>query len=97
MKALGLYHAVPKEVWKKNWVIHCKPAGKGPKVIKYLSQYIYRVAISNNRILSLKNDRVTFLYKPVNTDKWKTMNLPVLSFMARFLQHVLPKGFCKVR
>ena len=97
MKALGLYDAVPKVVWKKNWVVHCKRVGKGPEVIKYLSRYIYRIAITNNRILSLVNDQVTFKYQPVDTNIWKTMKLPVLVFMARFLQHVLPKGFCKVR
>jgi hypothetical protein len=97
LKALGLYDAVPKEVWRKNWVVNCKPAGKGPQVIRYLSRYIYRVAITNSRILSLENGNVTFMYQPVESDEWKTMTLPALSFMARFLQHVLPKGFCKVR
>ncbi len=77
--------------------MNCKPEGKGPQVIRYLSRYIYRVAITNRRIISLKNGNVTFLYQPVDSDEWKTMTLPALSFMARFLQHVLPKGFCKVR
>ena len=97
MKALGLYDEIPKAVWRKNWVVNCKRVGKGPEVIKYLSRYIYRIAITNNRILSLHDGEVTFKYQPVNTDEWKTMKLPVLSFMARFLQHVLPKSFCKVR
>ena len=97
MKALGLYDAVPREVWKKDWVVHCEPAGQGPEAIRYLSRYIYRVAITNNRIVSLRDDKVTFRYQPVGTKDWKYMTLPVLVFMARFLQHVLPKGFCKVR
>ena len=53
MKAFGLYDAVPKVVWKKDWAVDCKRVGKGPEVVKYLSRYIYRVAITNNRILSL--------------------------------------------
>jgi len=97
MKALGLHDTVPEKVWKKDWVVHCEPVGKGPEVIRYLSRYIYRVAITNNRIISLHDDRVTFRYQPVGTKDWKYMTLPVLVFMARFLQHVLPNGFCKVR
>jgi hypothetical protein len=97
MKALGLYDAVPRGVWIKDWVVHCEPAGQGPEAIKYLSRYIYRVAITNNRIISLQDDKVTFRYQPVGTKDWKPMKLPILVFMARFLQHVLPKGFCKVR
>jgi ribosomal protein L37AE/L43A len=97
MKALGLYDAVPGEVWQKDWVVHCESVGQGPEAIRYLSRYIYRVAITNNRIISLHDDRVTFRYQPVETKDWKYMTLPVLVFMARFLQHVLPKGFSKVR
>jgi hypothetical protein len=97
LKALALFDQVPHEVWKKPWVIHCKPAGKGPEVIRYLARYIYRVALTDNRIVSIRNDRVTFRYQPVDTKTWKTMTLPALVFMARFLQHVLPRRFAKVR
>ena len=97
LKALGLFDRVPPEVWKKPWVIHCKPAGKGPEVIRYLARYIYRVALTNKRIVSIKNDRVSFCYQPVDSKRWKTMTLPALAFMARFLQHVLPRRFAKVR
>jgi ribosomal protein L37AE/L43A len=97
LKALGLYDQVPRSVWKKGWVIHCKPAGRGPEAIRYLARYIYRVALTNNRIVTVKDDRVTFRYQTVDTKLWKTMTLPALSFMARFLQHVLPRRFAKVR
>jgi hypothetical protein len=97
LKALGLFDQVPPEVWKKPWVIHCKPAGRGGEVIRYLARYIYRVAITNNNIVSLRNDRVTFRYQPVHTKTCKTMTLPAPAFMARFLQHVLPRRFAKVR
>lgn len=97
LKALGLFELVPPEVWEKDWVIHCKPAGQGPELIRYLARYMYRVAITNKRILRLQDERVTFSYQPVGTKLWKTMTLPALVFMARFLQHVLPKRFAKIR
>ncbi|HRW77854.1 MAG TPA: transposase [Candidatus Sabulitectum sp.] len=75
LKALGLYDAVPKEVWRKNWVVNCKPAGKGPQVIRYLSRYIYRVAITNSRILSLENGNVTFMYPKLPPHPVPTLNL----------------------
>jgi hypothetical protein len=97
IKEVGLFDAVPQTVWKKKWVVHCKPAGQGPALIRYLARYIRRVALSNSNILSLKDGRVTFRYQSVDTKMWKRMTLPALVFMARFLQHVLPKRFAKVR
>jgi hypothetical protein len=97
LKALGLFDQVPAQVWTQDWVIHCEPAGQGSELIRYLARYVYRVALTNNRILSVNNDQVTFRYQPVGTKMWKTMTLPALVFIARFLQHVLPKRFAKVR
>jgi len=77
---------IPFQILLPFWRdVNCKRVGKGPEAIKYLSRYIYRVAITNNRILSLIDGEVTFLYRPVDSDDWKTMKLPVLVFMARFL------------
>jgi len=97
IKELGLFELVPAEVWPKKWVVHCEPAGQGPELIHYLARYIRRVALTNHAIIGVKDDRVTFRYQPVGTKIWKTMTLPALVFMARFLQHVLPRGFAKVR
>jgi hypothetical protein len=97
LKALGLFESVPPQVWKKKWVIHCELAGRGPEVIGYLARYIHRVALTNRNIVALKDGQVTFRYQPVDTKIWKSMTLPVLVFMARFLQHVLPRRFAKVR
>lgn len=97
IKKLGLYALVPRDVWRKGWVVHCEPAGQGPEVIRYLARYIHRVALSNNAIVKAKGERVTFRYQTVDTKAWKTMTLPALRFMARFLQHVLPRRFAKVR
>jgi len=94
----------PAEVWKKDWVVYAKPAVQGSdKVLEYLARYVYRIAITNNRILAIKNDQVTFSYRQRRKHKEKepsplqTMPLPVMQFMARFLQHVPPQGFHKVR
>jgi len=88
----------PQSVWKKQWVVHLKPFKKGgQKVLEYLARYIHRIAITNNRILADDNGQITFKYQNSTTNQWKKMTLPALEFMRRFLQHVLPKGFHKVR
>ena len=97
LKKTSLFHSVPADVWKKNWVVHCKPVGNGHSALKYLAPYIYRVAITNNRIEKLENDQVSFRFKNSDTDQWETKTLPVFDFIYRFLQHVLPKGFVKIR
>jgi len=88
---------VPVSVWKKDWVVHCQPVGNGEGALKYLAPYIFRVAISNNRILKLADGKVTFCYKDTDTGKTRRCTLSAEEFIRRFLQHVLPKGFVKVR
>ena len=88
---------VPLSVWKQDWVVHCQPVGNGEGVLKYLAPYIFRVAISNNRILKLADGKVTFRYKDTSTGKTRHCTLSAEEFIRRFLQHVLPKGFVKVR
>ena len=97
LKQTSLFDAVPASVWQKNWVVHCKPAGDGNSALKYLAPYIYRVAITNNRIEKLENGQVSFRFKNSETNQWQTLTLPALKFIHRFLQHVLPKGFVKIR
>ena len=90
--------AFPKEVWDKEWVVFCKPAfNRAKKVLRYLGRYVHRIAITNNRILALKDGNVTFRYQSSSTGEWKRMTLPAQEFLRRFLQHVLPQGFHKVR
>jgi hypothetical protein len=89
-----------KITWKKawKWCVHCKPIFYGKEIVlQYLARYLHRVAISNNRIVSLAEGKVTFKYKRVNGNEWKKMTLPVMEFIRRFLQHVLPRGFHKIR
>lgn len=92
-----LFPLIPHNAWQKNWVVHCKPVGNGKAVLKYFAPYMFRVAISNKRILKLENDQVTFAYKDDDKKRWRTMTLTVFEFIRRFLQHVLPRGFKKVR
>jgi hypothetical protein len=86
-------------LYAKEWVVYAKPPFGGPqRVLKYLARYTHRVAISNHRLVSLKDGRVSFRYKDYADDhRPKTMSLSAEEFLRRFLQHVLPKGFVKVR
>ena len=87
----GLYDLVPKKDWCRPWRTKMMLVGTGEKVLLYLSRYLFRVAISNERILAYDGGRVTFKAKAAQ------VTLDVEEFIRRFLQHVLPKGFVKVR
>ena len=97
LKETDLFDQIPAQVWRKDWVVHCKAVGNGLSALKYLAPYIFRVAISNNRILKVADGKVTFRYRESDTRKWRTSTLTAEEFLRRFLQHVLPKGFVKVR
>lgn len=97
LKQTDLFDAVPAMVWQKDWVVHCKPVGNADAALKYLAPYVYRAAITNNRIETLESGQVTYRFKNSRTDQWESKTLPVFDFMHRFLQHVLPKGFMKIR
>lgn len=97
LKKTELFEQVPAEVWQQDWVVHCKGVGNGERALKYLAPYIFRVAISNSRIVKLENGRVTFRYRSAKGRREQTCTLPAEEFIRRFLQHVLPRGFVKVR
>jgi hypothetical protein len=82
-----------------KWVVHVKPPFGGPEqVLKYLARYTHRVAISNRRLLDLEGGRVRFRYKDyARGGKRRTMELTATEFLRRFLQHVLPAGFVRIR
>lgn len=87
-----------EDLWKSEWVAYCKPAIQGaPKVLKYLARYVHRVAISNHSIRTIDNGQIRFDSKDSQTNCWTPMTLPAEEFIRRFLQHVLPRGFNKVR
>jgi Putative transposase/Transposase zinc-binding domain len=92
-----LFPLVDAPVWHKDWVVHCEPVGHGAEAFRYLAPYIFRVAISHNRILTLQEGAVTFQDKESATDPVNTCTLPAEECIRRFLQHVLPARFLKVR
>jgi len=86
-------------LYKKEWVVYCKPPFKNPEtVFKYLSNYTHRIAISNHRIIKLQDDKVYFKWRDYSdSSKEKIMALDALEFIRRFLLHVLPDRFVKIR
>jgi len=92
-----LFADIPKKVWRSDWVVHCKAVGSGEAVLKYFAPYIYRIGISNKRIIKLEQGQVAFCYKDSHSKQWKHITVHVFEFLRRYLQHVLPKGFKKVR
>lgn len=94
-----LRHLVPLR--KKRWVVYAKPPFSGPEaVLAYLSRYTHRVAISNHRLIAFDETGVTFRYKDYRrdgVDRQRTITLSPDEFIRRFLLHVLPKGFHRIR
>ena len=84
-----------------KWVVYCKPPFAGPEqVLRYLSRYTHRVAISNPRLVAANDGSVSFRWKDYRVEgpeRWKTMSLHPHEFIRRFLLHVLPKGFHRIR
>jgi Putative transposase len=82
-----------------EWVVYVKRPFAGPEqVLDYVGRYTHRVAISNNRLLDIAEGKVTFLYKDYRHDaQQKTMTLKADEFIRRFLLHVLPAGFQRIR
>ena len=79
-------------------LVLCKPCyHAADKTLTYLARYIHQTAIANSRILAAEQGKVTFRYKDSRECRWKTMTLDASEFIRRFLQHVLPRGFHKVR
>ncbi|MFL5804036.1 MAG: IS91 family transposase [Roseiflexaceae bacterium] len=92
-----LWSEIPATVWQQPWVVDCRPVGNAGAALRYLAPYIFRVALSNNRIVRVADDQVTFRYTVSESGRTAYCTLPAQEFLHRFLQHVLPKGFVKVR
>jgi hypothetical protein len=99
LKKAGLFALVPASAWKhKSWVVDCKHAGSGEKVLDYLGRYLFRVAITNSRLETFGDDgTVRFRYRDNRSGKLKTATVSAEEFITRFLAHVLPERFTKVR
>jgi len=88
-----------RPLFRKNWVVYSKPPFGGPEyVLQYLGRYTHRVAISNHRLVSLADGQVTFRWRDsAHNNEQKLMTLALDEFLRRFLLHLLPKGFVRIR
>jgi hypothetical protein len=93
------FRAFLRPLFQQEWVVYAKPPFAGPHhVLAYLAAYTHRVAISNHRLLAFQNDQVTFLWKDyAHGSKKKRMTLSSQEFLRRFLLHVLPRAFVRIR
>lgn len=97
IREAGLYNHLPPGVLKFDWVVNIRPVGNGEAVLKYLAPYVYRIAICDNRILSVDDQEVKYLVKPSGKHFYVTRRLDGESFVRAFAQHILPPGFRKLR
>jgi hypothetical protein len=102
LAASGLAEQASQAMGDKSWVVHSKAVGDGRRALRYLAPYVYRVAISNRRLVNCEPGpdglgRVTFNYRKSGSRRWRAMTVTADEFIRRFLQHVLPSGFQKVR
>jgi hypothetical protein len=91
-----LFIQIPRKAWKLDWVADVQPVGSGEPALKYLAAYVYRTAFSAERIVADDGAHVTFTYRD-NQGQPHSMRLPAEKFLHRFLQHVLPRNFQRVR
>lgn len=92
------FKKLTKALWSKGWVVYSKSPFSSPeKVLGYLARYTHRVAISNNRIKECKDGNVTFTYRNRDKETTETMTLTGVEFIRRFLLHVIPKNFMRIR
>jgi hypothetical protein len=91
--------AFVRTLFRQDWIVYAKPAfGGAEQVLKYLGRYTHRVAISNHRLLAFDGERVTFRWKDyAHGNKQRKMTLTAEEFLRRFVQHVLPRGFVRIR
>jgi len=93
------WHAFIDALFETDWVVYAKPAfGGASAVLRYLGRYTHRVAISNHRLRAFDGERVTFQWKDyTHGDQRRTMTLSAMEFLRRFVQHILPRGFVRIR
>jgi len=93
------WRAFVNGLFDTDWVVYAKPAfGGAAAVLRYLGRYTHRVAISNHRLIDFDGERVTFQWKDyAHGDQWRMMTLSALEFLRRFVQHILPRGFVRIR
>ena len=93
----GVYDSIPPEVWKIAWNVNVQAVGNAARSIRYLSNYVFKIAISDSRIVCVEEDRVTIRYRKKGSSRMRRLTFNAMEFLRRFLQHILPKGFMKIR
>jgi len=99
LREAKLFHRFLRQLFRQDWVVYAKPPFGGPEyVLQYLARYTHRVAISNHRLISLADGQVTFRWKDyAHGNKKRKMTVTTDEFLRRFLLHVLPRGFVRIR
>jgi hypothetical protein len=99
LRAPATWRAFVDDLFDTDWVVYAKPAfGGALAVLRYLGRYTHRVAISNHRLLAFDGEHVTFAYKDyAHGNARRTMTLTAMEFLRRFVQHILPRGFVRIR
>jgi len=92
-----LFALVPSKVWQRHWNVDSRPAGSGENALRYLSRYVFKTATSNRVVWQLPDGRLRWDYRESKNGKLVSIKLAPLEFMGRFLQHILPRGFTRVR
>jgi len=93
----ALFAQVPAKVWQRHWNVDSRAAGSGQNALRYLSRYVFKTATSNRKLPLLPNGRVGWPYRESQTGRPTAIQLEPLEFMRRFLQHILPRGYSRVR
>ena len=92
-----LFAQVPAPVWKQSWNVGCQAAGSGENALRYLARYVFKTATANRRLLLLPDGRVRWDYRESKTGRPAAIQLEPREWLRRFLQHVLPRHFARVR
>ena len=94
----GLLDKIPTSVWFKKFNVDSQALKHNTEgAVKYLAPYVFKIAISDSRIIGCNNRKVTFTYRKKGSKRYRKMTIDVMEFIRRYLQHVLPDGFMKVR
>ncbi len=97
MKQAQLFDPIPADVWHIDWNVNCQAVSSSEASLKYLAPYVFKVAISNSRIVKVQDRIVLIRYHKPHSERSRILALEVMEFIRRFLQHVLPSGFMKIR
>jgi hypothetical protein len=99
LRDLTAWRTFVNGLFDTDWVVYAKPAfGGAAAVLRYLGRYTHRVAISNHRLIACNGEQVTFRWKDyARGGHWRTMTLTTAEFVRRFIQHILPRGFVRIR